>query len=168
MRNVYLDPNSVWYKKNPQIYLKVLACTIKTPSYVSLESVLNQHHVFTEARYGLTLVTTKSRSLHTTPLETITYKHISEPLLGGYEALQYGRWQYFEATKTKALFDWLYYRQSSLPADLSDFNPAEELRLNLDSFTKRDWAEIHNWIARSRYKIRLTQVVERLTTCTPS
>lgn len=168
MRNVYLDPNSVWFKKDPQTYLKVLACTIKTPSYVSLESVLSLYQVFTEARYGLTLVTTKSRSLHTTPFETITYKQISERLLGGYEVVQYGPWQYFQATKAKALFDWLYYRQYSLSANLIDFNPVEEWRLNLHSFTKQDWAEIHSWITRSRYKNRLTLIVERLSICTPS
>jgi hypothetical protein len=59
-------------------------------------------------------------------------------LFTGFEVIKKGNLSILKATKVKALFDFLYFRKRLL----TDKRAAEELRLNLDELTKKDFKEL--------------------------
>ncbi len=55
-----------------------------------------------------------------------------------------------EATKTKALFDFLYFQKRGL--EKIDKKFIKELRLNLEEMQKSDWLEFEKYLEISRSK----------------
>ena len=129
------------YKSYPE-YLETIACLLKKPSYLSLDYVLRKYEILTEGTYGFTLVTTKPRSIITNDLTTFRFNQIKPELFRGYQEKSFLDYKYYEATKAKALFDWLYYRVNLIKSE----NVIENLRLNLESFTKDDYLELTSYI----------------------
>jgi hypothetical protein len=56
---------------------------------------------------------------------------------------------YAQASVAKALFDYLYLRP--LPANLEPqrYNLVEDLRLNLEEFTREEWEEFAEYVLKS-------------------
>lgn len=121
--------------------MKVIATSLKKPSYLSLEYVLRINNVLTEATYGYTLVTTKSRSTIKNDLGTFKYYQIKPSLFTGYDVISSEIGEYYMASKAKALFDWLYYKKNNISRDNS-LNLVHDLRLNLESYTNKDFKEL--------------------------
>lgn len=161
-RGMYvLDQNFQSYKNYPE-YLAVIACLIKPPAYLSLDYVLRKYNVLTEATYGYTLITTKKRALITSKLGSFRFYEMSKSLFTGYNSYKFLDYEYYEATKAKALFDWLYYRTGTIMIDKPGINLVEDLRLNLESFTKEDFLELQSYTKLGRPQKALIKIIENI------
>ncbi len=127
-------------KKEP--FLELLSNKLKYPSYLSLEYILSKHQILSENVYTYTSVTKKTPKVYNNKLGRFSYKSISEKLFLGFEIVEKDGFNIAQAKKPKALFDYLYlkfYRR-----EISEKN-IEELRLNLDEFSKKEIQEFEKY-----------------------
>lgn len=122
-------------------FLEYLACELYAPSYLSMEYVLQKHGMLTEAVYGWSLATTKKTATFLNPLGAFRYYSLTEKLFTGFTLRTYSRFRLREATKAKALFDFLYLRKKHLASR----NQIEEMRLNVGELTARDFKEFKHY-----------------------
>ena len=130
-----------YYENLPEktSYAEFLANKIKYPSYLSLEYVLSKNSILSESVYTYTSLTKKTPNIYTNTLGTFSYRNISEKLFLGFEIIDKDGFEIAIATKSKALFDYLYlkfFRKSEITK-----KDLEELRLNLESFNKKEIKE---------------------------
>ncbi len=127
-------------------YIELIANTLTSPSYVSLEYVLQRYSLLTEATYAVTSVTTKSSRRFGNAIGTFVYHTVSKNLYFGFEKKTFGKNIYFEASPAKALFDFLYLRLPNL--DVKDFRAIEELRINWDLLSPEHFRELGDVVIR--------------------
>jgi predicted transcriptional regulator of viral defense system len=142
---LYITEKSFDANKNDKGYIELIANTLRSPSYVSLEYVLASHEILTEATYAVTSVTTKATRVYENEIGKFIYKSVKDELFTGYEIEPFNNLNYLVATKAKALFDYLYLKTDSFGSDFDKKNMVEEMRLKLDSFTKTDWDELKKY-----------------------
>jgi hypothetical protein len=152
----YCTKNSYNYYSKKDNYHKFISSILLKPSYISLTTILSEYEILTEGVYSITAVSTK---LPTTYFDgKYRYRQITEKLFLGYDIKYFEQYKYYEATKAKALFDYIYYKSSKLKHSM---NIPEELRLNLESFTKRDFEEMKTYADTISSK-KLVKIVENL------
>ena len=129
-------------------YLEFISNKLRYPSYLSLEYVLSKYQILTESVYAYTAITQKSPRSYTNNLGTFSYRNIGKKLFTGYEIIKQDGFDIAIATKPKALFDYLYlklYRNFCINKSTID-----DLRLNLDEFTKQDIKEFSRYCDKSK------------------
>lgn len=119
-------------------------------SYVSLEFVLQRHAILSEITYPVTAITIKQTRIIENSLGTFSYRNIKDALYLGFDILDYMGIPFSQATLAKALFDYLYLRPLHHTWLPSDFNLAEELRLNIEEFSKQDQTQFSEFVERSK------------------
>ncbi|PIZ43092.1 hypothetical protein CO015_04835 [candidate division WWE3 bacterium CG_4_8_14_3_um_filter_42_11] len=141
-----------FYKKlpNKEIYLEFISNKLKEPSYLSLEYVLQKYGVVSEAIYSFTSVTLKSRGTFINKLGTFLYRHLKENLFSGYQLKELGGFTIKEATKSKALFDYLYFR--NFRNQIIDKETLRSYRLNLDELKQKDFQEFSTYCEMTKVK----------------
>ncbi len=122
-------------------YVEFLTGTI-CPSYLSLDYVLHKHNVITEMPVNFTAITKKKTTSFVNELGKFVYHSVKPSLFCGYKIIKKGEFSIFEATKAKALFDFLYLRKDYIASD----EAAKELRLNLGEFDDKDRKELMGYI----------------------
>lgn len=144
-RGVYITKeNFLKFESNPE-FLEIVACFLVYPSYLTAEYELRKYSVNAEATYGITLVSSKSKTSICNKLGTFTYREISPKLFVGYHESAFMGYKILKATKAKALFDYLYFKKGIIPHENADLNLVEELRLNLDIYSKDDLLELKSY-----------------------
>lgn len=126
-----------------QAYLEFIANKLKYPSYLSLEYVLQKYSVLSESVFSFTSITAKSKRIYRNKLGVFVYRSIRDNLFTGYVIKKNGEFEIKEATKAKALFDYLYlklFRTRSLDREWRN-----SLRLNLDEFTNEEKKEFESY-----------------------
>ena len=123
-------------------YLEFLANNLYRPSYLSLEYVLYENNVLTEVPVNYTSVATSKTASFTNILGNFFYRRIKNNLFIGFFIKKDGDYLIAKATKTKALFDFLYFRKSILINKES----VQELRLNLGVFSSKDKKELERYV----------------------
>lgn len=129
--------------QNKESYIEFIANKLREPAYLSLEYVLQKYSILTESIYAYTSVTLKSRRIYTNKFGTFMYRKIKEELFTGYSIKEYAGFEIKEATKAKALFDYLYLKDYRIP--IIDKKLLNSYRLNLDEFTKKDFVEFSTY-----------------------
>lgn len=129
-------------------YLEFLANILTSPSYLSLDYVLYQHHLLSELPINFTSITNRKTIAYSNSLGNFFYHKIKEGLFCGFEIIEEGDFRILKATKAKALFDFLYLRKNLL----MDKSAAEELRLNLNNFGKDDFGEFKKYLQMADLK----------------
>ena len=142
-------------------YNGLIASVLRKPSYVSLEYVLGRYDVLTQGTYPITCVTLKTGGSFVNKTGTYIYKHIKKSLFTGYQVKNFLEHQYFAATKTKALFDYLYYKFPTLAEDFNDRNMVEDLRLKLSSFSKKQFNKL-NYYAKIAKNKKLSKLIKNI------
>lgn len=137
---------------NKDSFKALIGNKLRSPSYLSLEYVLSKYNILTEATYAVTSVTLKSSRKYENKSGVYLYKSIKDSLFLGYEIENFLSNSYYIATKEKALFDYLYYKKNTVPENLSDINLVNELRLDLDSFTKLEFKSLEKFAKISNDK----------------
>lgn len=142
-------------------YLAYLAGKMVEPSYLSLEYVLDAHHLMSEPASVITSVTPKSTREITNELGTFRYASVRGDLFCGYEVKSFSNATFYEASKEKALFDFLYFyffknRNVSLEA-------IENLRLNWENFSASEFKKFSELVALSG-SVRMKRVADTIRT----
>lgn len=128
------------YRKiKPEIFS--IANSLKSPSYVSLQSALSWYGLIPEFVPVITSVSTGRPQVLETPFGRFEYRHVSKNFFWGYQKVELSeRQQSFVAVAEKALLDLVYLTSGG---DRKEF--LEELRLqNLEKLNKdtlRQYAE---------------------------
>ena len=140
-----LYTTTTYYNNTPNknTYAEFISNKLKYPSYLSLEYVLNKYQILTESVYTYTSITKKTPKVYSNDLGTFSYKNISEKLFTGFEISNKEGFDVATASKSKALFDYLYlklYRKTNISKETID-----ELRLNLDEFESKDIQEFKKY-----------------------
>lgn len=87
-----------------KVNFEEFACTVKKPSYISLEYALYHHGLVDQVPESITLVTAGKSGRISCEGKELEYSHIREDLYFGYEIVG----NTLIATKEKALFDMAY------------------------------------------------------------
>jgi hypothetical protein len=131
-------------------YIELIASALLSPSYVSLEYVLQKHNLLTEATYAITSVTTKSSRRFNNGVGTFVYHTVIKNLYFGFEKKTFGRNVYSEARPAKALFDFLYLRSASLDPMVP--STVDELRINWGLLAPSSYGELGDMIKKCGIK----------------
>jgi hypothetical protein len=123
-------------------YVEFAANKLYPPSYLSLDYVLHEHNMLTEIPRNITSVGLRKTANFSNKLGNFIYHKIREDLFCGFKVMKKGEFSILKATKVKALFDFLYLRKRLL----TDKRAMEELRLNIDEFTKSDFKELKGYV----------------------
>lgn len=130
-------------------------------SYVSLEYILQKHGILTHITYPISAVTLKHTRVIENKLGTFTFRNIKENLYKGFVISDYLGISFSRATCAKALFDYLYLRSWKGKNQLSGFNLAEDLRLNLDDFSYDEQNEFVGFVEVSKSR-KMEQILINL------
>lgn len=138
-------------------YTSSIAYLIDPASYLSLEFVLQKYNVLTEAIYTVTSVSLKTTRNCKNDLGRFYYKSIKQALFNGFVVKNYNGMTIKEASLEKALFDYMYFRPLYHEGRKIKADIAEELRLNLEVFSKEQ-VESFNTICKNS-KIKKMELV---------
>jgi predicted transcriptional regulator of viral defense system len=144
-KGIYVNKKYLDYleKRNKlSIYTEFITNFLYQPSYLSLEYVLYENNLLTELPTNFTSVTTKKTSIFSNHFGTFIYHKIKDSLFCGFTLKKTDSFTIYKASKSKALFDYLYLRKNLL----SDRNSVEELRLNLNNLNKKDIKELKKYV----------------------
>jgi predicted transcriptional regulator of viral defense system len=142
-KGMYVTKEYVLNVQDKSSYKEFLANKIKYPSYLSTEYVLQKYSILSDAVYAYTSVTLKSKNTYSNKFGRYMYRNITRKLFTGYEIKDRGEYSIYEATKAKALFDYLYlklYRVKNITEEV-----LLDLRLNLDEVDEKDMKEFKNY-----------------------
>jgi predicted transcriptional regulator of viral defense system len=142
-KGMYVTKEYVSNVQDKSSYKEFLANKIKYPSYLSMEYVLQKYSILSDAVYAYTSVSLKSKNTYNNKFGRYIYRNITRKLFIGYDIKEVGGYEIKEATKAKALFDYLYlklYRIRNITEDV-----LLDLRLNMDEFEKRDIDEFKSY-----------------------
>lgn len=120
-------------------YTFFLANVIRKPSYVSSWAALQYYNLATEAIHSVTSVTTKVTRDYQTKAGNFEYRSIKKDLFSGF-SLGKGKFDFFIASPSKALFDLLYFRTHQLRGFTKEKIKAliDELRIDIDEMNKEE------------------------------
>ena len=108
-RGVYIATDFYNKNKSDTSYLFYLANILRKPSYVSSWTALQYYNLATEAIYTITSVTPKITRNHKTKIGAFSYQSIKKDIFSDF-ILAKGKFEFFIATPSKALFDLLYFK----------------------------------------------------------
>ena len=123
-------------------FLESLSGGIYPLSYLSLEYVLYENNLLTEAPVNFTLITKNKIAAFSNKLGSFIYRKIRDELFCGFEIIKRGEMIVYKAVKAKALFDFLYLGKNVL----SKKETIGELRLNLEELSSKDIRELKKYI----------------------
>lgn len=152
IRNSYLIPlkkglytTKICLLKMPRNFAEFISNILYYPSYLSLEYVLQKENLIPESIMVYTAVTNKITRFFKNSLGQFCYRKIKDSLFFGYQEIDF--WQNYKikiATRSKALFDFLYFKKF-------DQDPETEilvdLRLNFEVLLKKDLEEFASYVA---------------------
>ena len=134
-----MTSNYLQQRIDRQVYGEFVANILKKPSYLSGEYVLQKYGILTESVFGFTCVTRKKTREYSNKLGSYIYSNIKDGLFCGYNIFNKSGFEIKEAIKSKALFDYLYFKLRNVPE--VNLEVVESLRLNLDNITKKDFED---------------------------
>ncbi len=130
-------------------YSFYLANVIRTPSYVSSWAALQYYNLTTEAIHSVTSVTPKVTRDYQTKAGNFVYQSINRELFSDFSLMK-GKFDFFIASPSKALFDLLYFRTNEFRSiKLKDVNPLiEELRIDIGEMSKEEQEKFYTMIKK--------------------
>ncbi len=146
---LYVSADFFDKNRNDISYSFYLANVIRTPSYVSSWAALQYYDLTTEAIRSVVSVTPKVTRDYQTKAGNFVYQSINRKLFSGF-SLTKGKFDFFIASPSKALFDLLYFRTRqfrSLP--LGKIKAlAEELRIDINEMDKEEQVKFYTMIKK--------------------
>jgi predicted transcriptional regulator of viral defense system len=146
---VYMHRRFYELHRQEAAFAPVVSAILLPQSYLSLEYVLQQASILTEITYPVTAITIKNTRTIVNHLGTFVYRHIQPDLYFGFQIMEAYGVPYAQAPAAKALFDYLYLRTSPADLDPQHYNLTEELRLNLEEFTREEQDEFAGYVLKS-------------------
>ncbi len=136
---LYISADFFTKNKDDVSYSFYLANVIRTPSYVSSWAALQYYNLATEAIRPITSVTLKVTRQYQIKVGDFAYQSIKKELFSDF-SLAKGKFDFFIASPSKALFDLLYFKTSQFrgvsPKNIKTL--VEELRIDIDEMDKNE------------------------------
>lgn len=140
--------------KNDISYSFYLANVIRTPSYVSSWVALQYYNLTTEAIHSITSVTTKVTRNYLTKAGNFAYQSINKEffsdfsLVNGVSSSPTGKFDFFIASPSKALFDLLYFRTHQFRGVTLEGvkKLIGEMRIDIDEMSKEEREKFYSMI----------------------
>lgn len=131
-RGLYISAGFFEKNKSDISYSFYLANVLRTPSYVSSWTALQYYNLTTEAIRSVTSVTPKVTRDYETRAGTFSYQSIQKELFSDHSLIN-GKFDFFIASPSKALFDLLYFRTRQFRGvEFDDVKKmVEELRIDI-------------------------------------
>jgi predicted transcriptional regulator of viral defense system len=148
-KGIYMHRRFYEQHRQEAAFAPVVSAILLPQSYLSLEYVLQQASILTEITYPVTAITIKNTRTIVNHLGTFVYRHIQPDLYFGFQIMEAYGVPYAQAPAAKALFDYLYLRTSPADLDSQHYNLAEELRLNLEEFTREGQDDFAGYVLKS-------------------
>ena len=138
-RGLYISAGFFARNKSDISYSFYLANVIRKPSYISSWTALQHYNLATEAIRSTTSVTPKVTRGYETKAGTFSYQSIQKGLFSDYSLVK-GKFDFFIASPSKALFDLLYFRTRQFRgARFEDVRKmAGELRIDIDEMDEAE------------------------------
>ncbi len=112
LKKGYYVTNTFFAKHKDDIsYLFYIANILRYPSYVSSYTALQYYDLMTDITYGTVSITNKIPRSYKNIAGDFQYHSIKNNLFKDYK-LEKGNFNYFIATPSKALFDFLYFKHN--------------------------------------------------------
>lgn len=133
MRGLYVSADFYNKNKGDISYSFYLANILRKPSYVSSGTALQYYNLTTEVVHTITSTTTKVTRSYKTKVGNFAYQSIKDDLFSGSSLIK-GKFDFFIAPPSKALFDLLYFktRQFKSPECKDIDSLITELRIDID------------------------------------
>ena len=144
---MYISADFFANNKSDVSYSFYLANIIRTPSYVSSWAALQHYNLATEAIHSVTSVTLKVTREYQTKAGNFAYQSINKKLFSDFSLIK-GKFDFYMASPSKALFDMLYFRTRQF----SGFSLKEvkamvtELRIDIDEMDKNEQEKFYTMI----------------------
>ncbi len=138
-RGLYVTTDFFDKNKNDISYSFYLANVIRTPSYISSWAALQYYNLATEAIHSVTSITLKVTKEYQTKAGSFSYQSISKDFFHDF-SLANGKFDFYIASPSKALFDLLYLRTRQFNGlDREKINALiVELRIDIDEMSKEE------------------------------
>lgn len=160
-KGVYMTRRFYEFHRADADFAPAVSAILIPQSYISLEFILQRNAILTEVTYPISAVTLKHTRIIENKFGTFAYRNIKENLYNGFTISDYFGIPISQATVSKALFDYLYFRPWKQRKILTRYNLAEDLRLNLDDFSKEDQIEFAEYIEMSKSR-KMDQILKNL------
>ncbi len=108
-KGLYVSTDFYDKNKNDISYSFYLANILRTPSYISSWTALQYYNLATEAIHTITSVTLKVTRSYRTKIGNFAYQSIQKELFSNFSSIK-GKFDFFIASPSKALFDLLYLK----------------------------------------------------------
>lgn len=152
-KGLYVSTDFFGKNKNDISYSFYLANVIRTPSYVSSWAALQYYNLATEAVHSITSVSLKVTRDFETKAGNFSYQSIKKDLFSDFY-LTKGKFDFYIASPSKALFDLLYFRtrqfRSVKPENIKDL--IEELRIDIDEMDTSEQEKFYCLVKREKRK----------------
>jgi hypothetical protein len=135
---------------NADKYLEYISGQLIQPSYLSVEYVLAKYQILSEPVQAITAVTVKKTQKFSNELGVFRYYSIAEKLFTGYEIKKEGALVFAEANKSKALFDFLYFRFLK-DVDVNEV-AIDNLRLNWENVNRSEFKKAEAYLKLTKSK----------------
>lgn len=155
-RSLYVS--RVFFDKNKSdiSYSFYLANIIRTPSYVSSWAALQYYNLATEAIHSITSITPKVTRSYQLKAGNFAYQSIKKEFFSGFSLVKgnlgspSGRFDFYIASPSKALFDLLYFRTHQFRGIRAENINAliEELRIDIDEMEKTEQEKFYSMIKK--------------------
>lgn len=146
---LYVTTDFFEKNKNDVSYSFYLANIIRTPSYVSSWTALQYYNLTTEAIYSVTSVTPKVTRDYQNKVGNFSYQSIKKELFSDFSLIK-GKFDFFIALPSKALFDLLYFRTNQFRSKSAKNIKVliEELRIEIDEMDKNEQEKFYTMIKK--------------------
>ncbi len=146
---LYVSADFFDKNRNDISYSFYLANIIRTPSYVSSWAALQYYNLTTEAIHSVTSITPKVTRDYQTKAGNFAYQSINKEFFSGF-SLAKGKFDFFIASPSKALFDLLYFRTRQFrgisPENIKTL--VGELRVDIDEMSKEEQKKFYTMIKK--------------------
>jgi len=143
-KGVYILADVTRRVKNADKYLEYISGQLIQPAYLSVEYVLAKYQILSEPVQAITAVTVKKTQKFSNELGVFRYYSIAEKLFTGYEIKKEGALVFAEANKSKALFDFLYFRFLK-DVDVNEV-AIDNLRLNWENVSRSEFKKAEAYL----------------------
>ncbi|MBU4337945.1 hypothetical protein KKB43_03690 [Patescibacteria group bacterium] len=152
-KGIYIFKERYNQESKKDDYLEYIANQLIQPSYVSLEYVMAKYQLLSEPARAITSITVKNPREFYNSLGVWRYYSLPIKLFVGYKIKYFQGQPIAEATKAKAVFDFLYLRfRRGVKANRQNI---DDLRLNWENLNKQDLKELNFYfelIGQKRYE----------------
>lgn len=123
--------------KNDVSYSFYIANVLRKPSYISSWAALQYYNLTTEAIHTITSVTVKVTRSYETKVGNFVYQSMQKDLFTSFSLVK-GKFDFFIASPSKALFDLLYFKTNQFRGVRFENIKTliEELRIDIDEMSE--------------------------------